>query len=168
MQLLAQYPGGDAVLVDYDDFCRTDRFGHFPDGYPFLGKNPATGSWTVYGKDDFEIEFEIEDIQNLKYGREFDIVLSVGLIEHFPDEYKSLVYDFHRRFLKPGGYAVITTPRRQFRSRAFYVVMADLMNYGYRELMNPLQLGLYTHENGFEVLRCGFIKAHNGVIAKVR
>jgi hypothetical protein len=37
MQLLATYPGGHAVLVDYDDFCRTDRFGKFPEAYPFLG-----------------------------------------------------------------------------------------------------------------------------------
>ncbi len=31
------------VLVDYDDFCRTDRSGTFPERYPFLGDDPATG-----------------------------------------------------------------------------------------------------------------------------
>ena len=34
MQLMAMYPGGHAVLVDYDDYCRTDRFGEFPEAYP--------------------------------------------------------------------------------------------------------------------------------------
>jgi len=43
MQLSAMYPGGEAVLANYDEFCRTDRFGQFPGSYLFLGINPATG-----------------------------------------------------------------------------------------------------------------------------
>jgi len=46
--------------------------------------------------------------------------------------------------------------------------MADLMNYGYRELMGPRQLGRYAWENGFAIRRCGLIKAHAGVIAQPR
>ena len=42
------------------------------------------------------------------------------------------------------------------------------MNFGYRELMDERQLGLYAREGGFEILRCGYIKAHNGIIARVR
>lgn len=168
MQLLAMYPGGHAVLVDYDAFCETERFGNFPEAYPFLGQNPATGALDVYHREDFDIDFVVEDIRNLNYGREFDIVLSVGLIEHFPDEYKPLALDFHRRFLKPGGYAIATTPRRQVRSLLFYRVMESLMNYGYRELMDARQLGLYAYENGFDILRCGYIKGHNGIIAQER
>ncbi|HVO42677.1 MAG TPA: hypothetical protein VMT34_08645, partial [Aggregatilineales bacterium] len=42
MQLMAMYPGGHAVLVDYDDYCRTNRFGEFPEAYPFLGSDPST------------------------------------------------------------------------------------------------------------------------------
>ena len=63
-----------------------------------------------------DIDFEVEDIRNLKYGREFDIVVSIGLIEHFPDEHKGLAFEFHRRFLKPGGYVILTTPRDQLRT----------------------------------------------------
>jgi SAM-dependent methyltransferase len=168
MQLSAMYPGGHAVLVDYDDFCRTERFGNFPEAYPFLGDNPVTGSHKVYRREDFDIDFVVSDIRDLDYGKEFDIVISVGLIEHFPDEYKPLVFDFHRRFLKPGGYAIMTTPRRQLRSKLFYVAMGNLMNYGYRELMDARQLGLYAYENGFDVLRAGYIKAHNGLVTQVR
>lgn len=168
MQLMAQYPGGEAVLVDYDDFCRTHRFGRFPGAYPFLGRDPATGGRAVYRREDFDIEFQVADIRDLDHGREFDVVLSVGLVEHFPDEHKPAVFDLHRRFLRPGGYAILTTPRRQLRAKAFYVLMADLMNYGYRELMDPRQLGLYAWENGFEILRCGLIKAHNGIVARPR
>ena len=167
MQLLAMY-GGHAVLVDYDDFCRTDRFGTFPEAYPFLGRNPATGQYDVYRRDDFDIDFEVADIRDLTYGKEFDVVVSIGLIEHFPDSHKAEVFDFHRRFLKPGGYAVMTTPRKQLRSKMFYLAMGEIMNYGYRELMDARQLGLYAYENGFDVLRAGTIKAHNGIVCRAR
>jgi len=168
MQLMAMYPRGHAVLADYDDFCRTERFGKFPEAYPFLGRNPSTGDWRVWHRRDMDIDFEVCDIRDLNGGREFDIVLSVGLIEHFPDEHKPLAFEWHRKFLKPGGYAVITTPRRQLRSRAFYVAMGEIMNFGYRELMDARQMGLYAYENGFDILRCGYIKAHNGLIARLR
>lgn len=168
MQLLAMYPGGHAVLVDYDDFCRTDRFGTFPGTYPFLGQNPSSGAWTVYRREDMALDFVVQDIRDLDFGREFDIVLSVGLVEHFPDPLKPEAIDWHRRFLKPGGYAIFTTPRRELRSKLFYLVMGEIMNFGYRELMDARQLGRYVWENGFDILRCGYIKAHNGVIARPR
>ncbi|GLV53652.1 hypothetical protein KDH_05040 [Dictyobacter sp. S3.2.2.5] len=168
MQLMAMYPGGHTVLVDYDDYCRTHRFGEFPESYPFLGENPATGAPKVWYRDEMNIDFEVCDIRDLKYGKEFDIVVSIGLIEHFPDEYKPLALDMHRRFLKPGGYAIMTTPRAQLQSKIFYTLFADTMNFAYRELMDVKHLGLYAYENGFEILRHGRIKAHNGIIARLR
>lgn len=168
MQIMAMYPGGHAVLVDYDDYCRTDRFGKFPEAYPFLGSNPATGSPKVWYKDQMDIDFEVSDIRDLKYGKEFDLVISIGLLEHFPDKYKPLALDMHRRFLKPGGYVIITTPRLQLQAKLFYTLFADVMNFAYRELMDVKHLGLYAYENGFEILRHGRIKAHNGIIARPR
>jgi SAM-dependent methyltransferase len=168
MQLLAQYPGGHAVLVDYDAFCRDERFGKFPIEYPFLGKNPKTGTWDVHHVDTMSFDFVVSDIRDLDFDDRFDIVLSVGLLEHFPDEFKPQCVEWHRRFLKPGGYVIMTTPRKQFKSRLFYQVMGDLMNYGYRELMDSRQLGKYAFDNGLEILRAGYIKAHNGIVARAR
>ncbi len=37
-----------------------------------------------------------------------------------------------------------------------------------RVLMDVHQMGRYAHENGFDILRAGVIKAHNGLITKVR
>jgi hypothetical protein len=88
MQFHSMYPGGEVILVDYDDFCRTNRFGKFPETYPFSGTNPATGSPKVWYKNQMNVHYVIEDIRNLTFGQEFDIVISVGLLEHFPDEYK--------------------------------------------------------------------------------
>ncbi|ARI78950.1 class I SAM-dependent methyltransferase [Halobacillus mangrovi] len=168
MQLGAMYPGAEIIMVDYDEYCKTTRFADFPDSYPFLGENPRTGTHTVVYKDDLNIEYVVDDIRNLDYGKEFDVVLSVGLLEHFPDDYKHEVADWHRRFLKPGGYAILTTPRNQMRSRLYYKVMADVMNHTYRELMTVEQMGMYMYENGFDILSHGYIKVHNGLICQPR
>jgi len=168
MQLLAMYPGGHATLVDYDPFCRDVRFAEFPDDYPFLGADPATGHKRVWHKSQMDVDYVVSDIRDLAYGPEFDVVLSVGLIEHFPDAYKPLCFDLHRRFVKPGGWVILTTPRDQARSRVYYSLMSDRLNFGYRELMDVWQMGLYATENGLDVRRAGVIKAHNGLITKVR
>ncbi|MCA1059038.1 class I SAM-dependent methyltransferase [Rossellomorea aquimaris] len=168
MQLAALYPGSEIVMVDYDPFCRDTRYHEFPDSYPFLGPNPSTGGFKTYYKGDFSISYIVSDIRELTFGKEFDIVLSVGLLEHFPDEYKPEVVEWHRKFLKPGGYMVLTTPRAQLKSKVYYEVMADVMNHTYRELMTVEQMGLYLYENGADILQHGYIKVHNGVIAKAR
>ncbi|WP_345238997.1 class I SAM-dependent methyltransferase [Pontibacillus salipaludis] len=168
MQLGAMYPGAHITMVDYDEYCRSTRFEEFPESYPFLGENPSTGQQKVYYKGDFIIDYIVNDIRNLPFGKEFDIVLSVGLLEHFPDDYKPEVMDWHRKFLKPGGYAILTTPRNQLRSRLYYNVMADVMNHTYRELMTVEQMGLYVYENGFDIKQHGFIKVHNGIVAQSR
>jgi hypothetical protein len=168
MQLAAMYPGGEVVLVDYDAFCATHRFGTFPLEYPFLGVDTLTGHRRVWYRDEMPIRFEVADIRDLTYGAEFDVVVSIGLLEHFPDEHKAECIAMHRRFVKPGGYVVMTTPRDQPRSRLFYHLMADFMNHGYRELMDVWQMGLYCREHGLEILRAGVIKAHNGLVMRAR
>ncbi|MEI5908480.1 class I SAM-dependent methyltransferase [Bacillus spongiae] len=168
MQLSAMYPGGEVVLVDYDAFCKDIRFGEFPDSYPFLGENPQTGGKKVYHKDDFNVTYLVEDIRQLSFGKEFDIVISVGLLEHFPDELKPDVVEWHRKFLKDDGYIIMTTPRAQLRSKLYYEIMSDVMNHTYRELMTLEQMGLYVYENGLDILKHGYIKVHNAIIAKPR
>ncbi|TCZ77533.1 class I SAM-dependent methyltransferase [Paenibacillus albiflavus] len=168
MQLYSMYPDGEIVMVDYDEYCKTDRFAQFPDTYPFLGYNSATGQSRVWYKDQMNITYIVDDIRNLPFGHEFDIVLSVGLLEHFSDEVKPEVMEWHRKFLKPGGYAILTTPRNQLQSKVYYKVMEDVMNHTYRELMDIRQMGLYVYENGFDILKHGYIKVHNGIIAQPR
>lgn len=168
MLLSAMYPGGEAVLVDYDEYCVHERFEAFPAEYPFLGVDPKSGQEKVWYRDEMNISYVVSDIRDLDFGKEFDVVVSIGLIEHFPDEYKPMAFDWHRKFVKPGGYVVMTTPRVAARTKAFYLLFGDLMNFSYRELQNVAQLGLYAHENGFDVLRHGTIKTHNGLICRSR
>ncbi|UOQ44469.1 methyltransferase domain-containing protein [Halobacillus salinarum] len=168
MQLAAIYPRAHIVMVDYDEYCKTTRFAEFPGYYPFLGENPATGQPKVVYKDELNVDYIVDDIRNLDFGKDFDVVLSVGLLEHFPDAYKPEVCDWHRKFLKSGGYAILTTPRNQIRSRLYYKIMADVMNHTYRELMTVEQMGLYLYENGFDIKRHGYIKVHNGIVCQPR
>ncbi len=168
MQIAALYPGSEIVMVDYDPYCKDTRYADFPDEYPFLGFNPNTSSYKTYHKQDFPTTYLVDDIRNLSFGKEFDIVLSVGLLEHFPDEMKPEVVEWHRKFVKPSGYMILTTPRAQLKSKLYYKVMADVMNHTYRELMTLEQMGLYLYENGANIIKSGFIKVHNGIIAKVR
>lgn len=63
---------------------------------------------------------------------------------------------------------VLTTPRAQIKSKIYYEVMSDVMNHTYRELMTIEQMGLYLYENGVDILQHGYIKVHNGIIAKSR
>ncbi|WP_035273872.1 class I SAM-dependent methyltransferase, partial [Actinoalloteichus caeruleus] len=122
----------------------------------------------VWHRDQMDLSYLVSDIRDLDFGPEFDVVVSIGLVEHFPDEHKPEAFDWHRRFLRPGGYAILTTPRVALRTRMFYRLFGDLMNFSYRELQTVEQLGLYAHENGFEVLRHGEIKTHNGVVCRPR
>lgn len=168
MVLLSMYQGGSAILVDYDHFCKTHRFGRFPDNYPFLSQDKQSGYWNIYHKDDLNIEYLTCDFRNLPFGREFDIVISPGLIDHYPDKYKALIFHYHRQFLRPGGYAIFTCAKDTKRLRFFYQVMKEILNFSYRELMQPKQLGLYAYLNGFRILRCSSIKAHNCIIAQER
>jgi hypothetical protein len=46
--------------------------------------------------------------------------------------------------------------------------MADVMNHTYRELMTLEQMGLYLYENGLDIMKHGYIKVHNGIVAKAK
>ncbi len=166
MQLYSLYPGGEVVLVDYDEFCMTKRFGEFPESYPFLGFDTGNVFSKVWYKDQMQLEYMVEDINNLPFEKEFDIVMSSGLINHFPDDKKPEAFEWHRRFVKTDGLIIMTTPRNTFRTRFFLRVMTEIMGYPYQEVMSLPQLGLYAYENGFDISYSGYTKFHNGIIAR--
>ena len=68
----------------------------------------------------------------------FDLVYSVGLIEHFPD--KSDILGAHVRLARPGGlvllYVPIDTPENRFSTG----LIPDWENFGHRELLTPDEL----------------------------
>lgn len=168
MLLSALYPGGETVLVDADAWCEEHRFGAIPREQRFVGANPRSGGERVWRRDELALDFVVSDVRDLPYGREFDVVVSSGLVEHFPDAYKPVAFELHRRFVKPDGHAILTTPRLHPRTLLLDRLFGDVLNFSYRELMEVRQLGLYAHENGLEVLRHGELRLHNGVVCRAR
>jgi 2-polyprenyl-3-methyl-5-hydroxy-6-metoxy-1,4-benzoquinol methylase len=68
----------------------------------------------------------------------FDLVYSVGLIEHFPD--KSEILDAHVALVKPGGLLLLHVPIDSEDNRRLTALAADWENFGYRELLTPDEL----------------------------
>jgi len=69
---------------------------------------------------------------------QFDLVYSVGLIEHFPD--KADILGAHIRLTKPGGLVLIYVPIETEANRALTRLIPDWENFGHRELLAPDEL----------------------------
>lgn len=69
---------------------------------------------------------------------QFDLVYSVGLIEHFPD--KSDILGAHVRLAKRGGLVLLYVPVDSEDNRRLTSLCAEWENFGYRELLTPEEL----------------------------
>lgn len=56
----------------------------------------------------FNVRFEVEDLTKISYDNEFDLIVSVDVMEHIEDDVT--VFQNFYRALKPGGYLLINTP----------------------------------------------------------
>lgn len=61
--------------------------------------------------EDHNVELVCSDIFGLDLSERFDLVLSIGLIEHFTGERRSEAIAVHRRFAKNDGLIMIIAPR---------------------------------------------------------
>jgi hypothetical protein len=141
MQLLSMYPGGHAVLVDYDPFCRDVRWAEFPAAYPFLGADPGTGHRRVWRKEELSMEYVVADIRDLDYGAEFDIVLQRGAHRALPRRVQAAVLRLPPPLREARGWVLMTTPRDQLRSRAYYHVMRDRLKLRLPRADGRVQMG---------------------------
>jgi 2-polyprenyl-3-methyl-5-hydroxy-6-metoxy-1,4-benzoquinol methylase len=82
--------------------------------------------------------------------KNFDIVCSFGLIEHFVD--KQAVLDVHKNFAAPNGIIIILVPMNTPLSRTFLEVHPEL-NLGYRELLSEKEFKDILIHGGFEIIR---------------
>jgi SAM-dependent methyltransferase len=82
---------------------------------------------------------------------QYDLVYSIGLIEHFPD--KTDILDAHIRLARPGGLVLIYVPIDSDANRAVTGMAADWENFGHRELMTPAELHQACLAAGLEVVR---------------
>jgi 2-polyprenyl-3-methyl-5-hydroxy-6-metoxy-1,4-benzoquinol methylase len=68
----------------------------------------------------------------------YDLVYSIGLIEHFPD--KADIIGAHVRLVKPGGLMLLYVPIDTAANRLLTGLAAEWENFGYRELMTSEEL----------------------------
>jgi SAM-dependent methyltransferase len=75
---------------------------------------------------------------------QFDLVYSIGLVEHFPD--KADILDAHVRLTRPGGILLLYAPIDTETNRMLTGLSAEWENFGYRELLTPDELrGICAH-----------------------
>ena len=94
------------------------------------------------------------------HGGRYDLVYSIGLLEHFPD--KSEILAAHIRLAKPGGLILIYVPIDTEANRTLTGMAADWENFGYRELLTPEELGRACDDPALEILQIeavGFFSA---------
>ncbi len=81
----------------------------------------------------------------------YDLVYSVGLLEHFPD--KTDILGAHVRLTRPGGLVLIYVPIDTAVNRAMTGLAAEWENFGHRELMTPSELRYACRAEDLDIVR---------------
>ena len=87
-----------------------------------------------FSKKQINVSFVNKDIMKLNVREKYDLVLSVGLIEHFYGSDLTLIFDKHIESIKKGGYAITFTPR------------ACPLYYSYRGILTILGLWMWDEK----------------------
>jgi SAM-dependent methyltransferase len=103
------------------------------------------------GNCSFVLDDVITHAANPVHRDAFDLVYSVGLLEHFPDKRKIL--DAHIALTRPGGLVLIYVPIDTPAVRELSRLAAEWENFGYRELLTPDELRSAVADPRLEVVR---------------
>jgi SAM-dependent methyltransferase len=114
-------------------------------------------TFAINGVSDFEIVncniFEFSSAEK------FDVVFSVGLVEHFEDW--RAIWNRHTELLKPGGYLFIGLPNTRFLHWILMKLFCPSMLAVHRTyLMSRKVLGRLSAESGLDVLFCNYIATY--------
>ncbi|RKY41286.1 MAG: hypothetical protein DRP76_00195 [Candidatus Omnitrophota bacterium] len=84
-------------------------------------------------RQDGEIEFKLADARSLPYkDSSFDLVFSLGLIEHFPKEERYILLKEQSRVLKKGRYLICQVPLLSFSLNFLYTKLVYDFRKGIR------------------------------------
>ena len=118
-------------------------------------------------KNGLKEKFVLGDIRITPFKNEvFDVVVSYGVIEHFPNSRKALK-DFYR-ILKPGGICFITTPNpfcfhRLIGRHILNITKSSKLGYvGYEDAYTPKQLCVMLTDSGFKCIDSGILTGGMG------
>jgi 2-polyprenyl-3-methyl-5-hydroxy-6-metoxy-1,4-benzoquinol methylase len=91
---------------------------------------------------------------------QYDLVYSIGLIEHFPD--KTDILDAHVQLTSPGGVLLLYAPIDTDTNRRLTGLACEWENFGHRELLTPDELQAICAHPDLEILAAepvGFLSA---------
>lgn len=113
----------------------------------------------IRGKPEYKnMRFLVDDLCNSKLeSNQFDLILSLGVIEHFRDS--SLMLEELRRLLKPGGKVFISVPNI-FAMQTITRPLTELFgiwSIGYEKSFSPASLKKQIRDAGFILDRFGIL-----------
>ena len=107
-------------------------------------------------KSKLNINYVVDDIDNLKDKKKYDIVLLLEIIEHL-DDWKKLIKKIKKN-IKPNGLIIISTINRNIFSKFFALFLAEnILNWipkkthNYNKLIKPKELSNFLKKNDFEI-----------------
>lgn len=109
------------------------------------------------------VQFSVEDLTEPKHENEFDLIMSVDVMEHIPDDID--VFQNLYKALKPGGLVLVNTPSNVGGSDAespedeSFIGEHARNGYGVEEIRTKLESG------GFSVEQIKFTYGHWGSLA---
>lgn len=68
-------------------------------------------SRALFKSNGMKAEFVLNDIFKLNLDKDYDLVFSDGVAEHFSGDERGKIFEMHRRFVKKNGYVMIIVPR---------------------------------------------------------
>lgn len=86
-----------------------------PDKYTIVDNNQLSiNRFKEKYQNKYNIEAYPENVLDIGIKQKYEVVLSVGLIEHFSSQDRQKVVENHFKLLKPGGIVIITFPTPTF------------------------------------------------------
>lgn len=118
------------------------------------------------GRGVFILDDVISFARDAANAERFDLVYSMGLIEHFPD--KADILHAHRRLVRRGGLMLIYVPIDTEANRALTQLAPEWENFGYRELLSPPELRDACAHPDFDILSAEPVGLLSAVWARKR
>jgi SAM-dependent methyltransferase len=111
-------------------------------------------TFAINGVSDFEIVNR--DLFEFFPSEKFDVVFSIGLVEHFEDW--RAIWNKHVDLLKPGGFLVIGLPNTRYLHWLLMKLLCPSILAVHRTyLMSPKVLNKLSAQSGLDVLFCNYL-----------
>jgi len=108
-------------------------------------------------KENLKIKYIVNNINNLKLKKKYDVILLLEIIEHVENWHKTI--RSINKFLNPNGIIILSTINRNFLSQFFAIFIAEKIlrwipqgTHNYQKLVKPKELTNILKKNNFKVL----------------